>query len=254
MSWLTYCCCIAVIACGIGLFHMARASSRPTSVQINTTKQFWFWGSSVFTALPGAHICLKKRICVHIPVGYSGSLSTVNETCNKTKDTVQTKLSVHIFQVHPHIKFGCTLVRLTCHHCSIVRSLMSEPTSRVSPYLFAAHLTSSEVVSDFQIWCSPGCQMHLDQVTMKTCSQSLSASRRIMSLNIFSKGAPRTCHEFSTSVRWLSYVDIATRVSPYSSLLTITFDWCWIWYWTFNILRWCRRCRCRQAWHWRRCR
>ena len=40
MSWLTCCCCIAVIACGIGLFHMARASSRLTSVQINTTKQF----------------------------------------------------------------------------------------------------------------------------------------------------------------------------------------------------------------------
>ena len=44
MSWLTYCCCIAVIACGIGLFRMARASSRLTSVQINTTKHFWVWG------------------------------------------------------------------------------------------------------------------------------------------------------------------------------------------------------------------
>ena len=41
MSWLTCCCCIAVIACGIGLFHMARASSRLTCVQIDTTKQFW---------------------------------------------------------------------------------------------------------------------------------------------------------------------------------------------------------------------
>ena len=43
MSWLTCCCCIAVIACGTGLFHMARASSRLTSVQIDTTKQFWLW-------------------------------------------------------------------------------------------------------------------------------------------------------------------------------------------------------------------
>ena len=43
MSWLTCCSCVAVIACGIGLFHMARASSRPTSVQINTTNQFWSW-------------------------------------------------------------------------------------------------------------------------------------------------------------------------------------------------------------------
>ena len=43
MSRLIYCCCIAVIACGIGLFHMARASSRLTSVQINATKQLWVW-------------------------------------------------------------------------------------------------------------------------------------------------------------------------------------------------------------------
>ena len=40
-SWLTCCCCIAVIACGIGLLHIARASSRLTSLQINTTKKFW---------------------------------------------------------------------------------------------------------------------------------------------------------------------------------------------------------------------
>ena len=38
MSRLAYCCCIAVIACGIGLFHMARASSRPTSVDVNTSQ------------------------------------------------------------------------------------------------------------------------------------------------------------------------------------------------------------------------
>ena len=34
---------------------------------------------------------------------------------------------------------------------------------RVSPCLFAAHLTSSEVLSDFQIWCSPGFQMQSRQ-------------------------------------------------------------------------------------------
>ena len=60
MSWSTYCRCIAVIACGIGLFHMARASSRPTSAQITTTKQYWLWGlAACFTAPPGAHTCLK---------------------------------------------------------------------------------------------------------------------------------------------------------------------------------------------------
>ena len=103
MSWLTCCCCIAVIACGIGLFHMARASNRLTSVQINTTKQFWFVRScSVFTAPPDAHICLKCAYVFTPSVGYSGSLSTVNETCNNTKDTVQKKMSVHILQVPAH--------------------------------------------------------------------------------------------------------------------------------------------------------
>ena len=35
---------------------------------------------------------------------------------------------------------------------------------RVSPYLFAAHSTSSELRSDFQIWFSPGFQMQSRQV------------------------------------------------------------------------------------------
>ena len=48
-----------------------------------------------------------------------------------------------------------TFEKTTCRHCSILRSLMSWPALRVSPYLFAAHWTSSEVRSDFQIWVSP---------------------------------------------------------------------------------------------------
>ena len=58
---------------------------------------------------------------------------------------------------------------------------MSQRTLRVSPYQFAAHLTSSEVLSDFQIWSSTGCQMHLDYVTLRTFSHSLSSSPRTMS-------------------------------------------------------------------------
>ena len=63
-----------------------------------------------------------------------------------------------------------------------------------------------------KIWLrvSLGCQTHLDQVTLKTCSQSLSASPRIMSSKENAcNGFPRTCHELSTFVRWLSHVDIA---------------------------------------------
>ena len=58
MSQLAYCCCIAVIACGIGLFHMARASSRLTSVHVNTSQNNSGCESyTVFTAPLGAHIC-----------------------------------------------------------------------------------------------------------------------------------------------------------------------------------------------------
>ena len=48
MSEVAYCWCIAVIACGIGLFHMARASSRLTSVHVNISKQFWVWSLTAF--------------------------------------------------------------------------------------------------------------------------------------------------------------------------------------------------------------
>ena len=127
MSWLTCCWCIAVIACGIGLFHMARASSRPTSVQINTTKQFWLWGCSVFTALPGAHICLKcayvftHRRLQWIVIDCERNLQqdkgycTKKSRCTSFKSPRTFKSGVHLF---------ASLEKTTCHHCSIVRSLM----------------------------------------------------------------------------------------------------------------------------------
>ena len=45
-----------------------------------------------------------------------------------------------------------TLEKITCRQCSILSSLMSWRPIRVSPYLFAAHWTNSEVRSDFHIW------------------------------------------------------------------------------------------------------
>ena len=56
-----------------------------------------------------------------------------------------------------------TLEKTTCRQCSILSSLMSWRPIRVSPYMFAAHLTSSEVRSDFQIWFSPGFPMQSRQ-------------------------------------------------------------------------------------------
>ena len=45
-------------------------------------------------------------------------------------------------------------------------SLMIQPTLRVSPYLFAALSTSSEVHSDFQIWFHPGFPMQSRQARL----------------------------------------------------------------------------------------
>ena len=66
MSRLTYCCCIAVIACVIGLFHMARASSRLTSVHANTSQNNSGCEvlQRVYRPASRSHM-LEMRICVH---------------------------------------------------------------------------------------------------------------------------------------------------------------------------------------------
>ena len=103
-SWLTFCCCIAVIACGIGPFHMARASNRLTSVQINTTKQVLVVMScSVFTVPPGAHVCLKSANVFTRAVVDSRSLSTANETCNEDKGNCTKNVGAHLGSTPEHL-------------------------------------------------------------------------------------------------------------------------------------------------------
>ena len=114
MSWLTYCCCIAVLACGIGLFHMARASSRLTSEQINTTEPFWLWGLAACLPPAGRSHMLKMRICVFTPRRLQWIVIDCKRNLQQDKGYCTKKiLSVHILQVLPHIKIGCTPVRLT---------------------------------------------------------------------------------------------------------------------------------------------
>ena len=119
------------------------------------------------------------------PVGYSGSSSTVNEICNKTKDTVQKKSRCTSYKSRRTLKSGvhlfASLRKTIFRHCSISEEFDEQTSVTGLPFLAAAQSTSSEVLSDFQMWCFPGCQMHLDEVTMKTCSQSLSASPRTVS-------------------------------------------------------------------------
>ena len=52
-----------------------------------------------------------------------------------------------------------TLEKTTFRQCSILSSLMSWRPSQVSLFLVAARSACSEVLSDFQIWFSPGFPM-----------------------------------------------------------------------------------------------
>ena len=57
----------------------------------------------------------------------------------------------------PNIFIRCPLLRRPLVvNVPFLRSLMSQRPSQVSLFLFAAHSTSSEVRSDFQMWVFPG--------------------------------------------------------------------------------------------------
>ena len=106
----------------------------------------------VFTATPGADICLKcayvfTRRLQWIVIDRKRNLQQRQRILHKKK------MSVHILQVSPHIKIGCTPVR---------RTWEDHLSSSILKSLAVAQSTSSEVLSDFQIWFTPGCQMHLD--------------------------------------------------------------------------------------------
>ena len=88
---------------------------------------------------------------------------TVSESISSSS---MTNLSFSGFPVH--VMFSTfhqisALEKTTCRQCSILSSLMGERPSQVSLFLVAAHSTSSEVLSDFQIWCSPGFTMQSRQ-------------------------------------------------------------------------------------------
>ena len=166
----------------------------------------------------------------------------------KTKDTVQEKCWCTSYKSHPHIKIGCTPVRRTenswkclvwvsqCRSSNftsvsgfpvLAPSLLLDTLLIDSVFFFlkknrayrqsfsacwwASCQSASALGLKFWLRVSLGCQMHLDQMTLKTCPQSLSASLRVMSSKKKKSkdGSLRTCHELSTFVRWLSYVDTA---------------------------------------------
>ena len=203
---------------------MARASSRPTSVQLNTTKQFWLWCLAAY-AWQCAYVFTPS-------VGYKPPSSTVNGTCNKIKDTVQKIVGAHLTS-HPHIKIGCTPVRLTWEdHLSLVfhsekfdeqASITSLPVltwlllnPRAQRYFLTFRFGVPRAVRctwtewQWKLVHSP-CQ-HLTA----TCFRNYWRERVSCSIQHICRtrwSCPqrslRAYHEFSTFVRWLSYVDIS---------------------------------------------
>ena len=239
MSWLTCCCCIAVIACGIGLFHMDRASSRPTSVQINTTKQFWLWG---LAACLRPHM-LKMRICVYTTHRLQGIVIDCKRNLQQDTRDCTKKMSVHILQVSPHIEIGCTPVRRTWEdHLSskfhsegydeqaaitslpVLKWLLLSPRAQRYFLTFkcgvprAVRCTWTKwqwklVHSPYQHPSAPCLRNYwIERVSYSI--QHICRTRWV-----YPHRSHRAYHEFSTSVRWLSYVDIAWLVGVGQQLL-----------------------------------
>ena len=96
--------CACVVHCTTQMNEKERTS--------NITKQFWVWSLTACLPLRQApHICLKWAYVFTPPVGYNGSLSTVNETCNKDKGhCTKKKCRCTSFKSLPHIKIGWTPV------------------------------------------------------------------------------------------------------------------------------------------------
>ena len=76
--------------------------------------------------------------------------------CETNQLAVHSRVSPFLFPTFHQIS---TLEKTTCRQCSILSRLMSQRPSQVSPFYEAAHSTSSEVLSDFQIWFLPGFPM-----------------------------------------------------------------------------------------------
>ena len=131
VSRLAYCCCIAVIACGIGLFHMARASSRLTPVHVNTSQNNS--GCEVLQRVhrpAGRSHMLKMCIRLHISrrlqwivIDFKRNLQQDKGHCTKNKIVGAHLTSPRTLNSGAHL--FASLEKTTCRHCSILKSLMS---------------------------------------------------------------------------------------------------------------------------------
>ena len=102
--------------------------------------------------------------------GRSDSAAVAESISISMTTLLDTGFTVLVFDFHQI----SALEKTTCRQCSILRSLMSQRPIRVSPYLLAAQLKSSEVRSDFQIRCSPGFSDAIEVSTIGSLARHLS--------------------------------------------------------------------------------
>ena len=166
---------------------------------------------------------------------------------------------MHILEVHPHIKIGCTPVRLTWedHLSSLFHSEEFDELAPNTGLSILVCCTFNELRGTF--WLSDLVFSRLSDAL--GLSDNHSPYQHPLPHHVFEKIYIRVSPYLSWILMFCSLTLlrrrcligwVAVRVSQCLSILTLTFDWCWIWYPTVNILRWWRRrCRSRQAWQWR---
>ena len=140
------------------------------------------------------------------------------------------KSGVHLF---------AALEKTTCRHCSILRSMMSKRPLQVSPFLNGCcsvnELRGTFWLSIVGVHRAVRCTWTKWQWKLvhspfqhppAPCLRNYGMERVSYSIQhicrtrwVYSHRSHRAYHEFSTSVRWLSYVDIAWLVGVGQQLL-----------------------------------
>ena len=180
---------------------------------------------------------LKMRICVYTSRRLQWIVIDCKRTCNKHKGYCTKKeLSVHILQVLPHNKIGCTPVRLAWedHLSSLFHSEEFDEQASITSLpvltwlLLAPRAQRHCLTFKFGVHRAVRCTWTKWQWKLvhspyqhppAPCLRNYGIERVSYSIQhicrnrwIYPHKSPGAYHEFSTSVRWLSYVDIAWLV------------------------------------------
>ena len=155
------------------------------------------------------------RICVYTHRRLQEIVIDCKRNLQQRQRTLYKKiLSVHILQVHPHTKIGCTPVRLTWedHLLSVFHSEEFDEQASITSLSVLGCCSVHELRG---IWLSdlvfPGLSVALG------LSDNENFFTVLINIHPHHHKSPRAYHEFSTFVRRLSYVDIAWLVGLVNS-------------------------------------